>query len=327
MNFLNQWFEISKQYLANLLKDGLKTWDQFWFTPRDPYWLGILRILAGLMLLYTHAVWTIDFDGFLGPERRTSDHFLTLMNPTDWAWSHFHWSSDPLFLWTMHFAALAAMLAFTLGFLMPWTGWIATFFAISYAHRASGTLFGLDQINVALVFCLSLGRSGKRWSIDRLWLLRKQKAKNPDPAGAGQGEENTPVFCIWSNIGTRLIQIQLCVIYLFAGFGKLQGETWWNGEALWGAVSSYQYQSIDLTWLSDYPMLINFLTHLTIVWEVSYLFLVWPKWSRPLVICTAIAIHAGIALFLGMMTFGTIMIVANLAFLEWRAMFPDSKSK
>lgn len=324
MNILNRSLKISQEYLTGLCRDGVKNWDLFWFAPRDPYWLGILRILAGAMLLYTHAVWTIDFEGFLGPQRRVSSEFLTLMNPTDWAWSHFHWSSDPTFLWAMHFLALAAMLAFTVGLFMPWSGWIATFFAISYAHHASGTLFGLDQINVALAFCLTLGQSGKRWSIDRYLYLRNQKPVEQEKGRAGQGE---PVFCIWSNIGTRLIQIQLCIIYLFAGFGKLQGETWWNGEALWGAVSSYQYQSIDLTWLCDYPLLINFLTHLTIAWEVSYLFLVWPKWSKPLVICTAIAIHAGIALFLGMMTFGTIMIVANLAFLEWQGMFPDSKDK
>ena len=31
-------------------------WDAFWFRPADPTLLGLLRILTGLMLLYTHAV-------------------------------------------------------------------------------------------------------------------------------------------------------------------------------------------------------------------------------------------------------------------------------
>ena len=34
-----------------------EAWDAFWFTPADPTLLGLIRVLTGLMLLYTHAVW------------------------------------------------------------------------------------------------------------------------------------------------------------------------------------------------------------------------------------------------------------------------------
>jgi len=34
-------------------------WDVFWFRPADPTLLGLLRILTGLILLYTHAVWAL----------------------------------------------------------------------------------------------------------------------------------------------------------------------------------------------------------------------------------------------------------------------------
>ena len=42
-------------------------WDAFWFRPADPTLLGLLRILTGLMLLYTHAVWGLVLAKFFGP--------------------------------------------------------------------------------------------------------------------------------------------------------------------------------------------------------------------------------------------------------------------
>ena len=116
----------------------------------------------------------------------------------------------------------------------------------------------------------------------------------------------------------------MCVVYLFAGLGKLQGETWWNGEAFWGAAANTEYQTIDLTWLASYPYLINVITLVTIVWEVSYAALVWPAKSRPIVVAMSIPLHLGIACAMGMITFGLIMLVGNLAFVspywirQWR---------
>ena len=101
---------------------------------------------------------------------------------------------------------------------------------------------------------------------------------------------------------------------MFAGCGKLLGSSWWNGEAIWGALANAEYQTVDLTWLAAYPLLINLITHLTLAWEVSYVILVWPLWSRPLVISMALAVHLGIGMTMGMVEFGLIMVTANFIF-------------
>jgi hypothetical protein len=121
---------------------------------------------------------------------------------------------------------------------------------------------------------------------------------------------------ISANIAIRLMQIHLCIIYLFSGLGKAMGETWWDGSAMWLAVANYEYQSIDLTWLADSPELLSLLAHVTVAWELSYPALVWPRLTRPLVVAMSVPLHLGIALFLGMMTFGLAMIIANLAFVS-----------
>lgn len=300
-------------YVARSGNDLWLGWNAFWFTPRRTTWLGVLRIGAGCMALYTHAVWTLDFEAFLGTERMIGPAIAPEMNPTNWHWTHFDWIQNEAVLWGLHWVSLGSFAAFTIGLGMPWTGWLAAAFAISYAHRATGALFGLDQMNVALLTYLTLGGAGRSLSVDRWWRSRRESHHSQRLANAD--------FSVWANIGTRLIQLQLCVIYWFAGTGKLQGVTWWNGEALWGAFASYQYQWIDMTWLHEYPHFLALATHLTIVWEISYAFLVWSQRTRPVVIGMAIMVHAGIAVFLGMMTFGTIMIVANLAFVEWAGLF------
>ncbi len=119
-------------------------------------------------------------------------------------------------------------------------------------------------------------------------------------------------------VATRLMQIHLCIIYLFGGIAKLRGEMWWDGSAMWFSAVAYEYQSLDLTWIGRYPFLGSLLTHITIFWETFYGFLVWPRWSRPWMLALAVLVHGGIALFLGMITFGFMMIVANLAFVEPR---------
>jgi hypothetical protein len=119
-----------------------------------------------------------------------------------------------------------------------------------------------------------------------------------------------------TTIATRLIQIHLCIVYLFGGLWKARGTSWWDGTAIWFAISNAQYQSIDVTWIGRFPRLFSALAHITVFWEIFYCALVWPKLTRPIVLAIAVAVHGGIALFLGMITFGTIMIVANMAFLS-----------
>ena len=79
-------------YLRDLIRATRDGWDQFWFTPMDPATLGIIRILAGAMLLYTHLVWSLDLpaffssQGWLTPEALASDP----QSYTRFNWSHFY---------------------------------------------------------------------------------------------------------------------------------------------------------------------------------------------------------------------------------------------
>ena len=107
----------------------------------------------------------------------------------------------------------------------------------------------------------------------------------------------------------------MCVIYFFAGISKLQGESWWTGEAMWLAFSNLEYQSIDMTWMADHPWILNLLTHVSVLWEISFCALIWRPRLRPLMLAMAVLLHVGIGACLGMWTFGLIMLVGCASFL------------
>ncbi|MEW4562399.1 HTTM domain-containing protein [Bremerella sp. JC770] len=295
-----------KNYLQELytgIRDG---WNRFWFKPTDPATLGLIRIFAGSMLFYTHLVWSLDLTGFMGEQGRFSSELVDRMHQgSTFAFSYL-WLFDgnSAMLWMVHIAALIILLMFTLGFYTRVTSVLVFIIAVSYAHRAPGALFGLDQINVMLAMYLMLGGAGEAYSLDRLiekWRYPKHKLPTTSTA---------------ANVSIRLIQLHMCVIYLFAGTGKLLGDTWWEGTAMWGAVANSEYQSMDMTWLASYPLLIALLTQVSLAWELTYSALVWPRLTRPLVLFMAIPLHLGIALCMGMVTFGLAMLIANLAFVS-----------
>ena len=268
------------------------------------------------MLLYTHLVWTAELPAFFSSDGVFSDAYRSdFTGGSPWSWSHFGWFDSPVWLWGTHIVSLLILMAFAVGLWTRFTGVMAFLIVVSYANRAGGALFGLDQINGFLALYLAIAPCGAMYSVDA-WLKRRPRTRKnelADTPGAISASPST-----MATLSTRLIQIHLCVVYLFAGLGKLQGISWWEGTALWGAFASYEYQTVDMTWLVHMPWLVNILTLVSVFWEFSYPFLIWPKLTRPVYLLMAVLIHLGIGMCMGMITFGLIMIFANMSFVSPR---------
>lgn len=293
---------IVADYFRELTAAAIAGWNRFWFTAVDPATVSLIRVLAGAMILYTHLVWTLGLEDFFGPNGWLAQDAVRSYQNSHYTWSYLWLFQSSAALWTVHVIALAIMACFMIGLFTRVTSVLTYLIAVSYVNRVPGALFGLDQINVMLAMYLMLGPSGARYSVDS-WLANRGRAGGVEPS-------------VTANISMRLIQLHMCVIYFFAGISKLQGPAWWDGSAMWGAVGNLEYQSYDMTWLARWPLLVAAMTHITVLWELSYSALVWPRLTRPVVLFIAVPLHLGIALFLGMPTFGTIMIVANMAFIS-----------
>ncbi len=305
---------MSRTGLRGYVADVWEAWNGFWFSPTSPSTLAAIRVLAGAMLLYTHAVWSFDLEAFFGPRGwlppELMDQAHQAMNgpdgPARFIWSYFDYIQSPTVLWTVHLTALLVFLLLMVGLFSRTMALLAYVIAVSYANRITpGAYFGLDKVNCMLALYLMLGPCGARYSLDRLWRLRRGAPPEVPPS-------------IGANFAVRLIQVHMCIIYLFSGMAKLHGDTWWLGEAVWYSVANLEYQSLDLTWLVNHPWLVYLMTHAVVLWELSYCALVWPRLTRPWVLLMAVAVHGTMAVALGMAPLGLVMLVGNLAFISPR---------
>ena len=130
-----------------------------------------------------------------------------------------------------------------------------------------------------------------------------------------------------ANLTVRLIQVHVCVIYLMAGLAKLQGLSWWTGDAPWGTLANFEYAPMHLPlyvdflrflaqWRWLYELIIGMGAMITLTFEIGYAFLIWRPAFRTIWLWLAFFFHAGIGMFMGLRTFSILMLAFNLAFVS-----------
>jgi len=211
-------------YLGDLGRSAARGWRGFFFTPADPTPLGLIRVLVGALLFWDLAVLGLDLndylgaDGWIGPE--AVRQFLAEQSPR--AWSFWLWVPDR-WLFVAWSGGLVVTALFTLGLGSRVTAVLSWAIAISTVRRAPVALFGFDHMVSTWAFYLAVsGASGQSLSLDR-FLARYRALRR------GASESGAPTSTVSANLGLRLIQLHLVLIYGSCGLSKLMGPEWWNG--------------------------------------------------------------------------------------------------
>ena len=286
-----------------------RAWDRFFFEKADPRPLGLIRIVVGLLLLWSLGWLGTDLRGLLGSHGWIDQATLHEARHSDWVWSLWDFVPDRL-LGLAWAGSMLLLLLFTLGVAGKITAPLAWAIAVSTTRRNPFILHGFDQIltlwSFYLAVCLA---SSQAFSVDR-WLTRRR-------GGPEQPQPSIP-----ANLGLRMIQLNLALIYGAAGIAKLRGMSWWDGSALIKTLGNAEFRPFDLTWILAAPAgvyFLNLLTHLAMWTEVLYPVFIWKKATRPIVLGAVVLMHAGIALTMGLTEFSLVMLAANLAFVRWPA--------
>jgi hypothetical protein len=160
-----------------------------------------------------------------------------------------------------------------------------------------GTNYGADRLAHLFLFYLACAPSGDALSLDGAL------ARRPSRASAG------------ARFALRVVQIQLCVIYLAAGLGKATSEGWRDGDVIWRSLMTPEYArfGFDFAWLAGHPWLAVAAGWAVLVVEVGYAALIWPRRTRKAWVVAVVALHLGIAIFMGLVLFGALMIVLTVA--------------
>jgi Vitamin K-dependent gamma-carboxylase len=315
-----------RAYLAEVSGALRGGWARFWFSPADPTTLGAVRICTGLLLLYVHGSSTFELPDLVGPQavvdapgvdrlRELTSHVIdgpgaAPRNESLGALSIWFHVRQPAVMWIVQAVFLGAIVAFTLGFwsrtasVLAWTG------NVSFLHRTYLMSFGLDAITSMLTLYLMLGPTGRALSLDRLLARRR--------GGVAPGRPLDPEPSVAANVVIRLIQVHMCIVYLCAGAAKLQGSAWWDGTAVYLTLMTYELAPTDMRWIAGRDWLWQSVSlagnAFTLAFELGFVFLVWHRLWRPIVLAAALLMHGGIALSMGMGAFSAAMLTGCLAF-------------
>jgi hypothetical protein len=251
------------------------------------------------------------------------DPRLAYAKGTD-VWSIWYHVTDPRWMVVIHVAILGFMVLFTIGFCTRITAVLTWMGALCYIQRAPTTLFGMDTIMAVLLLYLMIGPSGAALSVDRLlarWWACRQAARNKREPGLWL----PPQPSVSANFALRLMQIHFCIIYLGSGTSKLLGSSWWGGTAVWWTMVNYEFAPLNwqayenfLIFVSQYRWLWEIITTggvaFTLALEIGFPMLVWNRHLRWVMIASAALLHVGIAVTMGLTTFGLMMLTLLLSF-------------
>ncbi len=307
------------EYFRQLTNRCGSAWNRFWFTPRDPFMLSLLRIIVGLMALYFVGSHTADLirwfgpDGILNPEttiQLTGGDQL----PYSFRFSYLYLANTPTALWALHAVGLVVVAAMIVGLWSRITTVATLLVVLSYIHRGPMLTAQFEPVLTMVLAYLCLAPTGRYLSLDA-WLgrhkppTRRQLLKGPE-----QDDLSTS-----ANIATRLIQLHLAALCLMIGLNMLAGEVWWSGEAMWWLIARTESRLVDLTRLAHAFLLVNVWTHGVVTYQLAFGTLVWNRLARPILLALGVVVWASLALVTGLVAWCVMMVVASLAFVdpEW----------
>jgi len=175
-----------------------------------------------------------------------------------------------------------------------WTATLAWCLHLLLMYAGAGLLYGMDYFtHIALFYCIIMP-VGDALSI---------------PVALGW---RTSKFSISAGVTRKMLQLQMCIIYGSSGLEKASGIQWWNGEAIWRALTLPVFHRFDVSWIAFVPSLAAVAGWSVLAIECGYSVMMWSGHTRVLWFCLVIAMHFGIGLFMGMWLFALIMIVMNV---------------
>jgi hypothetical protein len=182
-----------------------------------------------------------------------------------------------------------SLFALVLGIHARLAAFLAWGLHLSLMTSGSASFYGVDQLANTFLFYLLVLPSGRAWTFE---------SRSASPRA-----ESIPVGAL------RVMQAHLCAIYFGAGLFKAMGSQWWNGEAIWQTVSQPAFHTFDLSALARHPWIPMLAGWGTLVVELGYPFLIWPRRTRRAWCFATIGLHLGVGLFMGLVFFSSVMVL------------------
>lgn len=289
---------------------ALQRLELFLFRLEPASGLGVMRLLLGLLLVLTHALYWPEVDTWFGPQGVVPPSVLE-RGWTAWRMSVYDYCDSVAAVHLAHAVGLLALVGFTVGWRTRTMAVLALLVQVSVHHANPWVQNGGDRVLRIMTLYLALSPCGLAWSVDAWLHARRRRALGL----SGQVMALAPAWC------RRLVQAQVIVIYTYTGVAKLQGRTWREGTALYYALSDENYARV--------PTLVDAVlatgagqaaaaagTFITSLWEALFgLLVLWAPTRGPALIL-GLVLHGGIWLTMSVGLFSFATTWGYLAFLR-----------
>ncbi len=270
----------------------LSLWQRFWHVPVRAEGLALMRLLLGVALLTDQLFQYLpNLMEFFGPTGVAPAGLHDRYQMKHWRWTVLLFNTDdPAVLYPVFWVWVGITAAWTAGLWTRLTNAGVWFGTMCFINRNPNILNGGDDTLQVGIFLLMLSPCGKALALDA-WLRRRR-------AAPGSGPVLVPAWPV------RVLQIQLCLIYLSTGLVKLVGEwtggpfnfegTWWDGTSIHYALnyvtmSRWSYAQLPVPFWITAAM-----TYVSVWWETLFPLLVLSRWTRRWTLLFGILFHVGI---------------------------------
>lgn len=293
------------RWISAYADDVRAGWDRFFFDFSAPVSLAVFRIFFGLTLLLNVVLRMLHTDFYFSDAGGVPASAANEMLP-DFFRPAVTWFPETVA------GAWAVQIIMVVGLLVLITGVVGRIGSRITAVILLACHLALMQRNISIVYGADI--------VTSFWLFGLCFTDSTERLSwrANSLPVSPPWSRILTSVGLRLLQIQLCVIYMYTGFEKLKGGDWWDQTAVWKVLGNEQLMLADLSFLRSVPLVIGLATWGTVLFEVYAPALFWSRAHRKWALLAGWLLHIGIAFTMGLFIFSLTMMSCYFLFIDSR---------
>ncbi len=204
-------------------------------------------------------------------------------------------SSSPLVFNTIFFSGLVVCALFTVGLFTRVVTIPFVLFTLSLYHRDPWVTNGGTRLLCIVLLYLIAADLGARFSLDRAFGFRER-----EPGWLSSMLHNTAML---------LTIFQVCLVYVFSTFYKLQGLSWEQGTAIYYALMEPQFHVSPLCNLViSNAAVVTMATYGTLVYQSAFPWLILHPRLKWLAIFSGFMFHVAIAVLMGLWWFSAVLL-------------------
>ncbi len=279
--------------------------------------LSLTRIFFGIALLYELVINLPSRHLLWGPQGLAPYTDYQAYARENQFYTLFDLSSSFLLVDLIFLGGIVVAICYIIGYRTRLMGILMAIIVFSLYFRNLEITHGGDNILRILLIYLIFARVGAHFSIDA---YRKRRAKEkPSKTLFAFFQENptwVAIKAVLHNFAWFACILQVAFLYFASGSYKIMGEMWQSGTALYYASRVQDFYTpylTELLWM--FEPLIVIMTYATVIFQVSFPFLLLNRYTKYFAIFSACSLHFGIAVFMGLADFSWIMIGCELMLL------------